>query len=79
MKRLLLSLAAICLLLPATFAQITSVGIIGPSTPGGWDADTDMVQDTANADLWSLTITLLDGEAKFRADDDWTVNWGETT
>ncbi len=79
MKRLLLSLAAICLLFSATFAQITSVGIIGPATPGGWDSDTDMVQDTANADLWSLTITLLDGEAKFRADDDWTVNWGETT
>lgn len=53
-----------------------SIGIIGSSTPGGWDNDTDMVQDSANPDLWSLSITLFDGEAKFRLDDEWTTNWG---
>jgi len=55
-----------------------SIGIIGSATPGGWDADTDMIQDETNMDLWTIEITLFDGEAKFRQDDDWTVNWGST-
>ncbi len=59
-------------------AQITTVGIIGPATPGGWDSDTDMVQDLDSAHLWTLDVTLVAGEAKFRANDDWAINWGST-
>jgi hypothetical protein len=55
------------------------LGIIGSATPGGWDADTDFVRNPANPYLWSKLITLTDGEAKFRADDAWTVNWGSST
>ena len=57
-------------------AQITSVGIIGSATPGGWDTDTDMMQDPNDTSIWTLNIDLVDGEAKFRANDDWTINWG---
>ena len=53
-----------------------SVGIIGDATPGGWDADTDMEQDPNDKSLWKLRIILTEGEAKFRADNDWVVNWG---
>lgn len=53
-----------------------SVGIIGDATPDGWDADTDMEKDDTNGALWSLRVILTDGELKFRADDDWAVNWG---
>lgn len=53
-----------------------SVGIIGDATPGGWDADTDMEQDPNDKSLWKLRIILTEGEAKFRADNDWIVNWG---
>lgn len=54
----------------------TNIGIIGDATPGGWDADTDM---TRNDDgTFSIIIGLIDGAAKFRADDDWAVNWGTT-
>lgn len=53
-----------------------TVGIIGSATPGGWDNDTDMVQDPNDKSLWSLRIILTDGECKFRADNDWAVNWG---
>jgi len=53
-----------------------TVGIIGPATPGGWDVDTDMVQDPDDPTVWRLAIELTDGLAKFRADDDWPVNWG---
>ncbi|MBT8189922.1 MAG: SusF/SusE family outer membrane protein [Bacteroidia bacterium] len=76
MKKTLL-LAFICSLV--TFglnAQITSVGIIGSATQGAWDNDTDMIQNDTNPDLWNLTVVLTDGECKFRADDDWVVNWG---
>jgi hypothetical protein len=57
-------------------APYSSLGIIGSATPGGWDSDTDFVQNPSDPYLWSKLITLVDGEAKFRADDAWTVNWG---
>ncbi|HZV70623.1 MAG TPA: SusF/SusE family outer membrane protein [Saprospiraceae bacterium] len=58
-------------------AQITTVGLIGSATPGGWDADTDMVQDPDSSNLWTMSVTLIAGEAKFRANDLWDVNWGD--
>ncbi len=57
-------------------AQITTVGLIGSATPGGWDTDTDMTQDPTDTAIWTINIDLTDGAAKFRANDDWTVNWG---
>ncbi len=56
-----------------------TIGVIGTATAGGWDADTDLVQNPANPYKWSAVMTLNDGEAKFRADDDWTDNWGGST
>ena len=64
------------MMLAGVNAQVTSVGLIGSATPGGWDADTNMTQHPDSSHLWSLTITLIDGLAKFRADDAWTINWG---
>lgn len=59
-----------------TFVRFPSIGIIGTATPGGWDEDTDL---TDNGDgTFSLFITLTDGVAKFRANDDWPTNWGGT-
>jgi starch-binding outer membrane protein SusE/F len=60
--------------LSSGFSQ--SVGLIGSATPGGWAADTNMVQSVDSAHLWSLNIRLTAGAAKFRQDDDWAVNWG---
>ncbi len=53
-----------------------AIGIIGTATPGGWDTDTDLIQNPSNPYRWSVIINLSEGEAKFRADDDWTNNWG---
>jgi 1,4-alpha-glucan branching enzyme len=54
-----------------------SVGVIGSATPQGWNASTPMTQDVFNPHLWTLNeVTLVAGEAKFRANDEWTVNWG---
>lgn len=62
-----------------TFVPIipfTTIGIIGDATPGGWDADTDMDQDPTLPYIWRKRLILTDGEAKFRAENDWIFNWG---
>lgn len=60
-------------------APYATVGIIGPAQSGGWNSDTDMIKNPSNPFLWSKIITLKDGVGKFRADNDWAVNWGSTT
>ena len=59
--------------------EFGTIGVIGDATPGGWDSDTDLTQDEDDPHLWTGTITLTDGNIKFRADDDWATNWGSTT
>ncbi len=54
----------------------THWGIIGSATPGGWDNDTDMEFDVASK-TWVAEIDLGPGEIKFRANDDWGLNYGD--
>jgi len=55
----------------------TDWGIIGSATAGGWDSDQDMTFDVATG-LWTAVIDLTGGaEMKFRANDDWTLNYGD--
>lgn len=54
-------------------------GLIGSATPGGWDADTDMTFAGGKGTyVWKTTLTLVPGAIKFRANDDWVVNFGGT-
>ena len=61
---------------------ITTIGIIGSASPNGWDSDVDMTYVPYNAETKALSyweakdITLASGEIKFRANDDWAINWG---
>lgn len=57
--------------------QKTEWGLIGSSTPGGWDADTDMTY-IPDENVLSITLELVAGEVKFRANDDWGINYGDT-
>ncbi|GAB4329398.1 MAG: SusF/SusE family outer membrane protein [Flammeovirgaceae bacterium] len=60
-----------------TFGYET-VGIIGSATTGdgsGWGQDINM---NKNGNNWSLYRYLYSGEVKFRANDSWDVNWGDT-
>lgn len=50
-------------------------GLIGDATPGGWDTDTDMTWDAAN-NVFTVTLNLVAGTYKFRANDGWDVNYG---
>jgi hypothetical protein len=60
----------------ANSTAYTSVGLIGTATAGGWDSDTDLVQDLSNPYKYSGKMTITDGVAKFRANNSWDVNWG---
>ena len=61
---------------------IKTIGIIGSASPNGWDSDVDMTYVPYNAETKALgyweakDITLASGEIKFRANDDWAINWG---
>jgi hypothetical protein len=59
--------------------EYATIGIIGDATAGGWDSDTDLAKDANNPHLWTGTVTLSAGSAKFRADNDWANNWGSDT
>ncbi len=54
----------------------TDWGLIGSATPGGWDSDMDMTYDEATGYL-TITTDLVAGEIKFRANDQWDVNFGD--
>lgn len=54
-----------------------NMGVIGDATPGGWDKDTDMVFEGGKGSYtWKVTIDLVPGKIKFRANDQWTINFG---
>ena len=58
--------------------QVTTYGLIGDATPGGWDASTAL---TPSEDFlfWFGTVELKGtGELKFRANDAWDINLGGT-
>ncbi|VAW30198.1 Cell surface glycan-binding lipoprotein, utilization system for glycans and polysaccharides (PUL), SusD family [hydrothermal vent metagenome] len=55
----------------------TTWGVIGDATAGGWSSDQDMTYDP-KTDTWSATLDLTVGSLKFRANHDWTINYGDT-
>ncbi len=59
------------------------IGLVGSATPNGWDVPDqkmDYVAGTGNWDAmtgtWTITLTLADGEFKFRHNDAWAWNLG---
>jgi hypothetical protein len=50
-------------------------GLIGDATPGGWDNDTNMTWDADNG-VFTVTLDLIAGSFKFRANDGWDINYG---
>ena len=53
-----------------------TVGIIGSATPNDWTASTPMKLVEGAQHEWLLTAYLKVGELKFRANDNWDVDWG---
>ncbi|MBK8877851.1 MAG: SusE domain-containing protein [Haliscomenobacter sp.] len=57
-------------------ATKTHWGVIGSATPGDWGSDTDLTYDVTSKS-WKVTMDLKVGEIKFRANDDWGINYGD--
>ncbi len=53
-------------------------GVVGSATPNGWNGpDITMNMDFAQEGVWYVNnATLTEGEIKFRANEDWTNNYG---
>jgi hypothetical protein len=55
----------------------TTWGVIGSSTPGQWDTQTNMTYNEASK-IFSLGMSMPIGEFKFRGTSSWSVNYGCT-
>ncbi len=55
----------------------TDWGVIGSATADGWNSDQDMVFNPGE-NAWTIDIDLSEGELKFRANDDWVIDLGDT-
>ncbi|SHK79119.1 SusE domain-containing protein [Hymenobacter psychrotolerans] len=58
-------------------ATKTTWAVIGDATPGGWNTETPLTYDVANK-VWTGRVALGAGALKFRANNDWTINFGDT-
>lgn len=58
--------------------EITSAGLIGTATPGGWDAQTNLTP-SSNGLTWTGTVAMTGGEWKIRFNDNWDINLGGAT
>ena len=58
----------------------TNWAVTGSGTPNGWPdngvVDHDMTYDMVSK-TWKVTLALSAGEIKFRANDDWAINYGD--
>lgn len=59
-----------------SYDKINTFGIIGSATPGGWSSSTAMTFVPATGS-WTITADLVPGEMKFRANNDWAINFGD--
>ena len=50
-------------------------GLIGDATPDGWNSDQNLTWDATNK-VFKVTLDLVVGAIKFRANDAWDLNYG---
>lgn len=59
-----------------SITQITTWGVIGDATPGGWTASTPLTYNSTTK-LWTVSVNFSgSGGWKFRANNDWVINLG---
>ncbi len=63
----------------ANSTPYTKLGIIGDATAGAWNTDTFLIQNPSNPYKWSGKVELTAKEAKFRANTDWGLSWGNAS
>jgi starch-binding outer membrane protein SusE/F len=61
-----------------TYKAVKTVwAVVGDATPNGWNTETPLTFD-AVTNTWKITITLTNNKIKFRANNAWTINLGDT-
>jgi starch-binding outer membrane protein SusE/F len=63
--------------LAISFTKTNDWGVIGSATADGWNSDQNMFYN-GQRKMWELTANLTVGEIKFRANDGWDINYGDT-
>jgi hypothetical protein len=58
--------------------EVYSWGIVGSGAPNGWDGPDVMLQYNPYANNWKAVATLADGKIKFRLNNDWGLNYGDS-
>lgn len=56
---------------------LSRIGLIGSATPNEWNSPDTELLFNENTNKFEAVVTLKDGEIKFRADNDWGLNWGK--
>lgn len=56
----------------------TEWGVVGSATPNSWDGPDMPFYTTSGANVLAAYVTLADGEIKFRSNNSWDVNYGDT-
>jgi hypothetical protein len=64
---------------PIVGLNFETIGMIGSCLPEGSDKSTPMQQKENEPGIWYLTVPLKKGDLKFRANNNWTMNWGGAT
>ena len=77
MKKMFTFLATVFISV-ASYAQFPAVGIIGSAVPP-YDWSVDIPMQTLDGNIYAGVVTCVAGEAKFRQDAGWAVNWGAAT
>lgn len=54
----------------------TTWGLVGSATPNGWDGPDIPFWQTGSDNVFVAYANLIDGEIKFRENNDWTNNYG---
>lgn len=55
-----------------------SWGLVGDATSNGWDGPDFKLNYNSYGDDWRTVVTLNDGFVKFRFNNDWTLNYGDS-
>ncbi|WP_335964941.1 SusE domain-containing protein [Galbibacter sp. PAP.153] len=57
---------------------LTTWGVVGDAAPNGWDGPDAPFIKTDDPDVIVAYVNLTDGEIKFRENNDWASNYGDT-
>ena len=62
--------------MPDISLPVETLGILGSATSAQWNEPDAIAMQRLGPNEWELDIELTEGEVKFVANNEWTMNWG---